>query len=52
MVLPRELPLGPVLALRVRYCGASDRQLLGELRKWLARTQNDVGDPLTDIRTL
>jgi hypothetical protein len=42
------------MALRVRYCGASEGQLLGELRKWLARGRN-VGDDLgsdTPVRQL
>jgi hypothetical protein len=35
----------------VRYCGASERQLLGELRKWLARAQNVEDDPTATLAT-
>jgi hypothetical protein len=31
-------------AHRVRYCGASERHLLGELRKWLSRAQSVEDD--------
>jgi hypothetical protein len=33
------------VALRVRYCAASEGQLLGELRKWLARAQSVEDGP-------
>jgi hypothetical protein len=38
-------PDGPIMAHRVRCCGASECRLTGELRKWLACARNVEDDP-------